>query len=211
MIKRIIFDLDNTLIPWNDKYYISFNNALDKLSYKYNDDLILKLIDAINDYENKFDIYDREKLRSLMSNYSNQELPAVFIDMWLDELCLCYEKPSDELIDTLEYLSHKYDLVILTNWFAHSQLGRLKNADIHKYFSDVFCADSFLMKPNKESYSIAAGPYNPSECVMIGDSLKCDIHGASDAGMNVIYYNYNDKDSDGYPSISKFIELKEKL
>ena len=41
---------------------------------------------------------------------------------------------DDDLIDVLDYLSKKYELVILSNYFTNIQKNRLKNAKIDKYF-----------------------------------------------------------------------------
>lgn len=35
MIKRVIFDIDNTLIPWKDEYFNEINNVLDELKVEH--------------------------------------------------------------------------------------------------------------------------------------------------------------------------------
>ena len=35
MIKRVIFDIDNTLIPWKEEYYNEINEVLDSLNIKH--------------------------------------------------------------------------------------------------------------------------------------------------------------------------------
>lgn len=212
MIKRIIFDMDNTLIFWEDEYWKSLNKTLDKLYFNYDQHLINKLIDAVNIYEEKYTIYNKEDMLTLMNKYIDQSLPSNFIDAWLDELALCIGDDNKEVIDALQYLYNKYDLVVLTNWFASSQIKRLENAYMLNYFSHIFGADSFLMKPNKESFLTAIEGYQTSECLMIGDSLQSDIEGASRIGINVIYYDYKNKNiSTKYPTISTFSQLKDML
>ena len=208
MIERIIFDLDNTLIPWKNEYYITFNKVLDKLNYQYDDYFISKLIEAVDNYESEYKTYNKSDMMELMNKYTKEKLPDNFIDLWLEELSLCCEATDKDIVETLDYLYHKYDLVILTNWFAYSQINRLRKAGIYKYFSKVYCTDTFPMKPNKESYLIAAGSYEVSKCLMIGDSIKSDVEGALKVGMNAIYYNYENKENaNGYKSINKIKEL----
>ena len=75
---------------------------------------------------------------------------------------------------TLQYLKQKYDLVVLSNWFKKSQDERLKRLGLDKYFSTTYMTENIPMKPNKEAFEIAKGPYEFSECVMVGDSLKTE-------------------------------------
>jgi HAD superfamily hydrolase (TIGR01549 family) len=204
--------MDNTLIPWKNEYFGSLNIALDKLGYSYDDAMIKRLINAIKDYEYKYQIYNKQDMLDLMSEYTCMTLPSNFIDQWLEELSLCYEEASDEVINTLEYLYKKYDLVVLTNWFTYSQTNRLSNAGLLKYFSHVYCTDTFPIKPYPESFLKAAGEYKPQECVMIGDSIESDIKGPLKLGMKAIYYDYNStyKMYD-YEAITKFSDLKKIL
>ena len=45
---------------------------------------------------------------------------------------------NNEVKNTLKYLSNKYELVVLTNWFTDCQQKRLEKAGILKYFKKVF-------------------------------------------------------------------------
>ena len=38
MIKRVIFDIDNTLIPWKEEYFNEINNILDELNIKHTEE-----------------------------------------------------------------------------------------------------------------------------------------------------------------------------
>jgi len=207
MIERIIFDLDDTLISWKNEYYKTFNKILDELNYQYDETFIKKLIEAVDDYESIYKTYNKKDMLDLMSKYTKIKLPDNFIDLWLEELSSCCELASDDIIETLDYLYYKYDLVILTNWFAYSQINRLKRAGIFKYFSNVYCSDTFLIKPNKESYLTAAGLYNVSKCLMIGDNVNDDVEGALKVGMNAIYYNYKNKKNTNYKEINNLKQL----
>jgi FMN phosphatase YigB (HAD superfamily) len=56
------------------------------------------------------------------------------------------------------------------------------------------------------------GSYQPSECMMIGDNLRCDIEPAHKLGMQVLYYDYkNKKDGNKYPVFNEFKQLKDIL
>lgn len=212
MIKRIIFDLDNTLIFWEDEYWTSLNKVFERINYPVNQEIISKLCMAVDDYENCYSIYKNEYMLEIMSKYANIDLPDIFINYWLEELSECVKPLPNEVIDTLEYLHKKYDLVVLTNWFASSQIERLKKVNIFKYFTEIFCADSFPIKPNPESYLIASKGYDLSECLMIGDGLVNDVIGPTKLGMKAIYYDYKDNyHDDEYQTIKRFEDLKKIL
>ncbi len=187
MIKRLIFDIDNTLLKWEDKYYdYSLGNAFKELGLNFDRSIIKPFDEVVDTYEDYYDIYDKDKFLIFLNDKLNLNLPTKFMDLWLKYLGDCYEKPSKELIDTLEYLKSKYDLVILSNWFTISQEKRIKNMGIDKYFSKQIYTDILKNKSNKEAFMEAIKPYNIDECIMIGDSKEKDIKGAESIGMKAI-------------------------
>ena len=211
-MKQIIFDLDGTLIMWKDEYWNTLNKTLEYFNIDYNEDIINNLIRACDDYESKYDTYDYDNMRLLMEEYSNIKLPNEFIKRWTIFLEDCYDAPTVDLIEILEYLSNKYDLVILTNWFFDEQVNRLKKMNIDKYFKRVIATEKIKNKPNKEAYLEAIKPYDISECVMIGDSIKTDIEGALSIGLDAILYDYKNKyDNLDYKKVTRLIDLKKYL
>ena len=188
MIKRIIFDLDNTLIMWKDEYL----KAVQKTIQKYNLNLDSKYVnDVIDKYETAHDYYDKKMFLDYINGFIEEKINMEFIDDFLYNIGFCSE-PNDKVIKVLEYLKQKYELIVLTNWFTEPQKNRLKNAKIDKYFKAIFGAEKYR-KPLKESFLEACGNNKPEECVMIGDNYDIDIIGANNAGLNVIYYNYSKK------------------
>jgi len=204
MIKRIIFDLDNTLIPWKEEYKNAIKNTIEyeKLDIDY-----LKVDEVIEEYENYYDKYTKENMIYLINKKFNLDLKVDFIDKWLYELGYMSDV-NEVLIDTLEYLSKKYELVILTNWFKESQIPRIKKARIDKYFKEIYGGDNFI-KPNPISFKTACGNYDIDECIMIGDNYKIDIEGALNIGMKVIMIT--DKEIKNVKTIKNINELKEIL
>ena len=208
MIKKIIFDLDNTLIMWEDKYWGTLKQALDTYEIPYNEDTLLKLKEAVDIYEDKHNMYNKQDMYNLMQQYVDINLPSDYVDKWIYYLKECYPKNLDsELKDTLEYLKEKYNLVVLTNWFKDQQQERLKRYGILVYFNKVIGTDYIKNKPNAEAFIHACHPYEPSECVMVGDNLKIDIEGALNAGLNAIYFDYKNEYNGDLPNIKKIKEL----
>lgn len=191
MIKRIIFDLDNTLIDWKEEYWSkAIIYVCKNLKMEYNKDVEEKVIEAILEYERVEQYYNVDKMQEMINNKIDMKLSNNFIKEILKYFETCIPDQIDnKILNTLEYLQNKYELVILTNWFQYQQIERLKNAGIYKYFKYVYGADKIKMKPNKEAYQVAIGDFSFDECIMVGDDLKIDIDGALNIGINAIFLN----------------------
>jgi putative hydrolase of the HAD superfamily len=88
-------------------------------------------------------------------------------------------------IETLEKLSEKYSLHIITNGFEDVQHFKLKNCGIVHYFDTVITSDGAnSRKPNREifDYSLERAKAHVNESMMIGDDPIADIVGARSAG-----------------------------
>lgn len=208
MIKRIIFDIDNTLINSPKNIEEGYQQVLDKfnINYKGSD-----LYDAIGIYETcgKYKKYDKQKLIDTINQTLNLNLDITFMDEFLKMYDNLETKLDIGVKETLEYLSKKYELVCLTNWFTESQENRLKKLDILKYFKEIYGTDKVVMKPMRESYLSAIGNFKPNECVMVGDNLNMDIKIPYELGINVYHLNKNGITK--YPTIKKISDLKELL
>ena len=207
MIKRIIFDIDNTLIDFPD-YIEGYQSVLDKYHVNKN---AIDLYNAIGVYEEcgKYELYVYEELLKVINQELNTNLDNNFLDDYFNMYNKLITPVNDSVKETLEYLSKKYELVTLSNWFTFSQMSRLKVAGIDKYFTKVYGTDIVPMKPCKESYLSVIGDNKLEECLMIGDNLDMDIKVPYEMNMNV-YYLSKGKDS-RYPSINKIKDLKEML
>lgn len=208
MIKKIIFDIDNTLIDFPKDYESSYKKILER----HGSNLSGKdLYDSIGTYEfDKNNIYyDKERLLYTI----NKKLRTNFNMDFMDDFFKMYDNfvtPLDDgVIETLEYLKDKYKLVILSNWFTDTQKARLKEVGILEYFDEIYGTDIIPMKPRKECFMSVIGDLKPEECVMIGDSLEMDIKVPYEIGMQV--YHLNKFGTSKYPTIRKIEELKEML
>lgn len=185
MIKRLIFDVDGTLIQGVD-FILSVSKTLKKIGC-YSEENVKLFFNGINTYEQLYDNYNLIDYTQHMENAINKKLPENFVQTFFDELKTCIPPRNELLIDTIHKLSQKYELVILTNYFAQSQLNRLNNMGIGKYFSE--CYGEKIIKPNKQAYLSACGNRKPNECVMIGDDIYLDITRAKQEGLNTIFVN----------------------
>lgn len=194
MIKRVIFDIDNTLIPWKDEYFNEINNVLDELKVEHIEQDYIEIKKALGEYENEYYTFDRKLMMNFINNYTKKNYPEEFIYKVTKKWANCVpEKIDANIIKLLEYLKIKYELVILTDWYGDQQTERLEKIDILKYFPKVYFAENTKRKPFKEAFMQAIGDNKPEECIMIGDSFERDIQGALNAGLQAIWYNPNNK------------------
>ena len=209
MIKRVIFDLDDTLIPWDNSYFKDFMPVMIEYGVIDSKEDILKFVKAINDYEKFNNRYDDKIFIEYMDEMLNKNISEEFYNKLNAYFQTCVPKEIDKnILDVLEYLKDKYELVILTNFFEELQIIRLENYGIKNYFIDIIGGNKYI-KPHKQSYLTACGEHNPSECVMIGDNYINDVEGAIKNGLQAIYLNLkNDKVDKDIISISNLIELK---
>lgn len=209
MIKRLIFDLDNTIILWKDEYVDALKDTLKE----YNIDINYKLIDNV--------IEEQEKIRNKLTKQillddinkkCNLNLNMNFInDLFKKQKNLSPENDL-ELIELFKYLSSKYEIVLLTNYFKEVQMGRLEKLGILKYFSEFYGCEEIILKPDKDAFIKAMNNRKNNECLMIGDNLEIDIKGAINANIDVIRVDLKNKEKkDNIKTINKLTVLKEML
>ena len=185
MIKRLIFDVDGTLIKGVD-----FTNSIQNTLKKFNmnsEENIQAFIKGVVTYEQIYDNYNVDDYTKHIGMMLKRKLPEDFVSTFFEELKTCIPTDNSKICEIIQDLSLKYELVLLTNYFAESQLNRLNNMGIGKYFTE--CYGEQLIKPNKQAYINACGKNKPSECIMIGDNTELDIKGAKNAGLNTIFVN----------------------
>lgn len=149
MIKRLIFDIDGTLITG-----VSFDEAIKETLMEqrfFSEENIQKFIYAISTYEKNHSEYEAKKYIQYFSQVLGYKFNQTFLDTFFRNLGL-YAIPKDnkELIETIEQLSQKYELVLLSNYFEKSQRGRLKHIGIDKYFTEYY--GEKICKPNRQAY-----------------------------------------------------------
>lgn len=211
-MKRIIFDLDNTLIPWSDDYFLGFIEKMIEYNVIDNEEGLIKFNEVVNSYEIHNSNYDKELFINFLNKGLNKNIPIEFYYEFENYFSFCIPKEKDlNVFKILDYLKDKYELVILTNFFEKSQTKRMENYGIKHYFKEIYGGDKYI-KPYKESYLMACGENKPSECIMIGDNYENDYCGAINAGLKAIYLNINNKELDkDVTSVNSLIELKDIL
>ncbi|MBD3636445.1 MAG: noncanonical pyrimidine nucleotidase, YjjG family [Crocinitomicaceae bacterium] len=113
--------------------------------------------------------------------------------------------------ETLQYLSDKYPLHIITNGFKEVQFIKLGGSNLEKYFDIVLCSEEVgVNKPHRKVFETAMkmASVDPANSVMIGDNLEADIIGADKVGMNTILFDpKSEYDGNHFTVINSLLEL----
>ncbi len=199
MVKTVLLDLDDTIFDFKACEKNALSAALTRCGLPFSAADIAdysKINDSMWKLLEKGEI-KREELRTrrfelFLSRYDKSFDAAAFADLYMQML-----SETDVLIDgareLLEHLSAHYALYAVTNGYFQTQMGRIRHADIGKYFKEIFISQvAGAPKPQKKffDYCVARIPgFSLETTVLIGDSPTSDISGGNEYGIFTIRYN----------------------
>lgn len=203
MIKNVFLDVDDTLLDFHKAEAIAIRKTFSDMGIEPSEELIRHYSAVnLNQWHNlekglttrekllteRFDILygelglrlSSEKTQGIYEEYLSRE--AYFID------------GARELLDNLY---GKYKLFVASNGTAYVQRGRIEITGIAKYFEQIFISEFIgFDKPSKEFFNACfaiISDFEPSESIIVGDSLSSDIRGGINAGIKTCWYNPNRK------------------
>ncbi len=203
--RYIFFDLDHTL--WD--YETNAQEALEEIFHSFQ--LREKGVIDLSLFCNRFkeinyklwDLYDRDLITSatIRSERFKQVLQpfnitseSLLTQLTNEYLRICPTKGAlmPHAIETLEYLSSRYSLTIVTNGFEEIQHIKLKSSKVDHFFNHLITVQkSGYRKPAKQMFDFAMqiNSAHPHEVIMVGDNLVADVTGAHNACIDAVYYN----------------------
>jgi putative hydrolase of the HAD superfamily len=107
----------------------------------------------------------------------------------------------DAYVNALRTLARSHRLGLVSNiWSLKNQwIQEMRRTEVlHLFESVVFSSEGPSMKPSRRLFERALRELDavPSDCVFIGDSLRCDVAGAAQLGIATIWI---DRHSHGVP------------
>ncbi len=198
-MKFLFFDLDDTLLDFHKAEAWALRQALRHSGIEPNDAIVARY-SAIN--QSQWELLEEQKLTR--EQVLIRRFQLLFQELGVDASCEetqhCYEnmlaKGHDFMPgapELLETLNGKYPLYLVSNGTAMVQDCRLRDSGIEKYFQGIFISERVgVDKPQKAFFdrSFATIPnFDPSQAMMIGDSLTSDIRGGNNAGIFTCWYN----------------------
>lgn len=230
-MKAILFDLDGTLLPLDEKLFVDiYFTELSKVFSEYNIESN-KLVEAIwtatheiikNDGKRTNEEAFWEKFKSII-NIDLSNVKEVLEKFYANEFFTKLKKCSTEnnLAKVAVNLAKKNGrkVVLATNpVFPIDALVRLKwtGLDIDDFDYVTHYSNSSFSKPNPKYYLDLCKKLDvePKECLMIGNDERQDIFAASSAGMNcylVTDYLYTYPECKVNCEKGRFKDLIEKL
>ena len=223
--KHLFFDLDHTL--WD--FDANSRLTLEEIYIRF--DLELKGVHS-------FELFYRNYLahnEKLWARYRNgtiksdelrwKRMSLALLDFKIGDEALAKEMgtafleglPNRNLVfpdtlETLAYLRDKgYQLHLITNGFELTQHHKLRNSGLDRFFIEVITSEgSNSLKPHKEIFDYALQKANAEteDCIMIGDSIEADIMGAINAGMDQVFVNHLNIETEVKPTYTVY-SLKE--
>ena len=200
-MKAILFDLDGTLLPLDEKLFVDiYFTELSKVFSEYNIESN-KLVEAIwtatheiikNDGKRTNEEAFWEKFKSII-NIDLLNIKEVLEKFYANEFFTKLKKCSTEnnLAKVAVNLAKKNGrkVVLATNpVFPIDALVRLKwtGLDVDDFDYVTHYSNSSFSKPNPKYYLDLCKKLNvePKDCLMIGNDERQDIFAASSAGMN---------------------------
>jgi len=199
MSKYLLFDADDTLFDFKKCEHHAFIRTCD--NYNLNGVSIYgDYVEINNGLWEKFDLNQVTKENLVVERFKNlfklhdiAADPIIFNTDYLRNL-------GDEryLFDGAEklcgdlYNSGKYEMYIITNGVASTQMARFYGSPISKFFKNIYISEEIgYQKPLKEyfEYVINQSGIIRGETLIIGDSLSSDIKGGNNADIRTCWYN----------------------
>lgn len=205
--KSLFFDLDDTLWAFSENARDTFREMYDKYDYgRYFDsfDHFYTLYAQRN--QQLWKEYGRGLITKDELNHRRFLYPLQTVGVEDAGLAQAFAKDFFAVIptkkklmphvhETLEYLSTRYRLYILSNGFRELQYRKMCAAGIEKYFRQIILSEDIgILKPRKEifHFAMSATQSTLQDSLMIGDNGENDIAGARNAGIHQVYYTPTD-------------------
>ncbi|WP_146924660.1 YjjG family noncanonical pyrimidine nucleotidase [Alkalibacterium kapii] len=200
--KKLIFDLDNTILDFEDTEEKALKKIINTYKLPYTTETIQSYKEITHDLWRKLEQgkITREKLFAsrffLFLEKFGIEVDGKKVDHLyrtaLSEGFLMMEH-AHEVLTVLKKSGYK--LYAGTNGVAQTQRQRLKGAELNHFFENIFISEEIgVEKPDPQFFNYifeTLNSYNNEEYLMIGDSLTSDIKGAKNAGIDSVWYNFD--------------------
>lgn len=206
-MKKIVFDLDNTLLFLSSDWKIYYQKFLDKHHFPISPKVFYS---TIGSFEKEHP--DQLVTKDFFIHYLNEKLSISMTEEILQDFFEIYaEIPLLKLKEVslvLKYLSSKYDLIVYSNWFVENQILRLKKNHLYSFFKKIHGCDTIPIKPSKRGIESIIGNGKKEDYLFIGDSIEYDLKMPNSLGIDTIFYNGKHIVQEQYSEIFHIENLK---
>ncbi len=203
MIEFLFIDLDDTVLDFHKAERIALGKTFRIFGLEPNETVLARYKQINIEHWQKLERKELTRDQVVVGRF--QQLFAEYgISADPEQVALQYENdlsvghyflPGAE--EALISLHKKYKLYLASNGTAKVQAGRLKSANISRYFQEIFVSQEIgANKPDKLYFDRCAQRipgYDPQKAMIVGDSLTSDIQGGINAGMKTVWVNPSHK------------------
>lgn len=205
MIKNILFDLDDTILDFKKAERVALTKTLKTMGIPVNENILTRYSEINISQWKRLELGEISRgevkvnrYRLLFEEFGINASPNKATEIYEDNLCFghFFIDYAEELLDKLY---GKYNLYLVSNGAKRVQDGRLKSAGISHYFENIFISEVVgTEKPNKAFFDFCFSKikdFNPSETIIVGDSLSSDIKGGVQSGIKTVWFNPHNQEN----------------
>lgn len=209
-IKLVLFDLDDTLVHFDDYWEISVKETFKKHFFTRDlntndlfeifekvDRYLVEQLDSqqitIDDYRIKRFLYSMEQVGKVTDTEMAVDFERLYQSIGKGNM-----KPDDEVNKLIRKLSGYYQVGVITNGSKDWQFDKLEAIGLCEAFPKDFVFISGVIgyeKPSKEIYQhvLNIASLQPDQVLVVGDSWTNDVVGPIENGMQSIWLNKKNK------------------
>jgi len=218
----ILFDLDNTLLDFDQGESYAFRQMLEQSGIPYKA-AYFQMYNRINkkcwaDFEEG--LITQDELKSLRFRKFFEAIGSKKSPRRANRNYLSFLGESDHEIagarDLLNQLKEQdFQMALVTNGLKDVQHPRLKKSKLYPYFQSIIISDEIgVAKPHKAFFDYAyeaIGRPSKASILVIGDSINSDIQGANNYGLASCWFNPKEKENNTEISPTYTIDKLEQL
>lgn len=195
---HLLFDLDGTLFDFEAAEHAAFEKTCRMLHIPYSEELLKKYVMINESYWKLFELGKVTQPELAKRRFADL-YSYLQIDGDADQANYCYRKnladSSQIFPDTIpvcKALIQSYHICLITNGITDVQLKRLSVSPLKAYAEKVFISEAVgSQKPQKAFFDYVFNDLQiqPSQALVIGDSLTSDICGAKNSNADSCWFN----------------------
>ena len=190
-IKAVLFDFDDTLGDREIYAYQCYRALLKEMTNMPDGVEFEAILQDVMLWDERGNVNKRHVVGMLKKKYDIEIAYEVFMKYWVENLWK-YCVPFEDSRSTLEYLSGKYKLGIITNGPSDGQRMKIRHAGLDGFFEAdhlIVSGDYDYAKPDPRLFLSACERLGvkPEEAVYVGDIYANDVLGAYRAGLTPIW------------------------
>lgn len=197
-IRAIFFDLDDTIGHREASAYDCYARIIRDNSSIDDPFEFEAVVQDCMLWDEKGNI-NKDHIKDMLKKTYGIELPYEDLNVYWDQILWEHYVPYDDAAYTLEQLSGKYMLALLSNGPSDGQRNKLRQCGLDKYFDPeriIVSGDYGIKKPDPRIFIIACEKLGvkPEEAVYVGDIYARDVLGAHRAGLTPVWiWNWGER------------------